>query len=283
MGWISENIMNFFADLGKSFVTVFGDQLNNVFFWIVEKAVNTAYIHNAERFVVTSALALVVLNVIRVVASGYLLETDYDPDADPFNLIVKIAEAVAVIVNAGWLFDWMLETARMYGTDFLGGTSAPGFGEHTNMLLDPVTVTNTGLAYALGLIALIVAFLIFTIVAGLRGAELIAMKLFMPYFALDLLSTSRERWNNFFMAYIIAFFSYAFQILFFMVAMQSYLSLSTDFKSDSYIQTCIWIIMAIRAPRFLEKFIYKSGVSNAASGGIRMVVQTAVMRGTMRI
>ncbi len=279
MSWITENITAFMTDLVGGTIDMFGELLNNIFFWIVETAVQNVYIMNAEKFIVLTALALIGVAVIKIVTSGYLLETDYDSEADPFNLIVKIAETVAVIMNAGWLFNWMLDTAKMFTSDLLGNADASGFCGKTQSLLDINSLSSslTSCSFVVMICCMLVAFLIFTVVAGLRGAELVAMKLFMPYFALDLLTNSRERWNNFFTAYVIAFFTYAFQILFFIVALKCYESVAPE-RPQYSIATLIWIITAIRAPKFLEKFLYRSGVSSAASSGLRMMAQTVVMR-----
>lgn len=283
MSWITENITSFITDLIGGTIDFFGEILNNVFFWIIEKALENTYIVNAENFIILTAIALIGLVVGQIVTSGYLLETDYDAEADPFNLIVKIAEVVAIILNSGWLFNWMLETSKEYATDLLGNVNTSGFCDQTNSLLE-VNGYDIGRMYVVYIMMLgimLIAFIIFSAVAGLRGAELVAMKLFLPYFALDLLTNSRERWKNFFTAYVIAFFSYAFQILFFIVALKCYASVSLE-NPQYYIATLIWMIMAIRAPKFLEKFIYRSGVSNAASSGVRMMAQTLVMRGAFK-
>lgn len=283
MSWITENIIAFITDLVGGTIDFFGDALNNIFFWIVDMALQNEYVVNAEKFIIVTAIGLISLMVIKVVTSGYLLETDYDSDADPFNLIVKIAETVAIIMNSGWLFNWMLETAKTYTQDLLGGASASGFCDRTNSLLE-MNVDNSlriFATYHISLIFVLVAFIIFTVVAGLRGAELVAMKLFLPYFTLDLLTNSRERWKNFFTAYVIAFFSYAIQILFFVIALKCYASFSVA-TPQYYIGTVVFILMAIRAPKFLEKYIYVSGVSNAASSGIRMIAQTMVMKGAYK-
>lgn len=279
MNWITENITAFVSDVIGGTVDMFGNIINNIFFWIVEVAVQNVYMINAERFVVASAIALIGVVVVKIVLSGYMLETDYDSDEDPFNLLVRIAETVAFMSNGNWLFNYMLSLAKKYTSDLAGGTSVAGYSETTESLLNvaPGFVGNRSVAYIMMLLAILIAVIIFTVVAGLRGAELVAMMLFYPYFCLDKLTNSRERWNNFFMAYMSAFFTYAFQILFFMIAMKCYATAISGFPLYS-IATLVFIILAIKAPKFLEKFLYRSGVSNAASSGIRMVLQTAMLR-----
>ena len=123
---------------------------------------------------------------------------------------------------------------------------------------------------------------IFSVVAGMRGAELVALMLFFPFFCLDMLTNSRERWNNFKMAYMFATITYSFQILFFTIAMKSYATAATGSSGETslyWIGTIVFLIMAIRGPKTIEKYLYTSGVSNAAHSGIRMLVQTAAMKG----
>lgn len=279
MSWITENFTTSITDLISSALDYFGMFLNNIYVWIVELALMNEYVVNAEKFIVATALSLIVLVVIKIVISGYLMETDYDPDADPFNLLIKIAQTVALIMNSNWIFNWLFNAGKDFTSDLIGTASVDGYSDKTRGLLSVNEgVMNGFQCHVLMMGVILISVIIFTIVAGLRAGELIAMKLLFPYFALDLLTNSRERWNNFFTAYLIAFFSYALQMLFYMIAMKSYMEVSAGNALYS-ITTIVFMILAIRAPKFLEKFIYRSGFSNAASSGLRMVAQTAVMRG----
>ena len=101
--------------------------------------------------------------------------------------------------------------------------------------------------------------------------------LFAVIFALDLIHANRERWNNFFMAFLLAMFSYGFQTLFYILSLKSYASASIN--DMGYCLSAIgWLIMAIIGPHFLEKYLYKSGVSKAAGSGLRMLAQTAMIK-----
>lgn len=279
MSWITDNICKFITDFIGSTIDLFGETINNIFFLMVKFNEDNEYVKQASSFMVVLALALVSALVIKQVISGYLLETDYDSDADPFDLIVRIVQTVAVICCSSWLFDYLLSLSRKFASDLIKSTSV-GVGSEMNRLLqiDPEMVPGVLLAYILMLVIMLVLAIVFTVVSGLRGCELIAMKVFMPLFALDLLTTNRERWNNFFTGYLIAFFSYAVQILFFNIALKCMMS-SSYTKPQYMLGTMAWFYLAIKAPKFMEKYLYKSGVSKAASGGVRMVVQTAIMKG----
>lgn len=282
MSWITENITNFIADLVGGVIEFLGDIINNIFFTIVQYAVTSPYGINAQKVMVSMGFALLALNVVKIVTSGYLLETDYDSDAEPFDLVVRIAETTAVISCSGWIFDYVLQLSKDFASDLIDSTGVTGYSQQTKALLDPSIVYSgvmslTVSTYVIFICLILIAVIVFTIVSGLRGGELIAMKLFLPIFAIDLLSTSRERWNNFFMGYMLAFFTYEIQILFYTIALKNYMTASLT-SPVYFIATAVWMILAIRAPRFLEKYLYKSGVSTAASSGLRMMLQTAALK-----
>ena len=285
MSWLYENFITWMVEFINGGISFFGELLNNTYVWMVETALVNEYVISAERFIIVTALMLTALMVIKIVIEGYMLETDYDSEADPFNLLIKVAQAVAVIMNANWLFEWLFRVGKDFTSDLLGSTDASGFSGITQNLLNNTTATpNLTSAAAWGIIMIAVVFvsmLVFVVISGLRAGELIAMKLLFPFFAIDLLSNSREIWGNFIRSYFIAFFSYALQLLFYIIALKSYATASLG-DVRYYISTIVWMIVAIRSPGFLEKFIYKSGFSNAASGGMRMVVQSAIMRGAFR-
>lgn len=283
MSWIALNLSEYLSEMIGGFIDMLGDFLNNIFYSIVELATTNVYIINGQKFIVGTALSLITLMVIKIVISGYLLETDYDSEEDPFNLLVKIVETTAVITNAGWVFEFLLIAAKDFSADLSGIVDTGGYCGKTKSLLrvDLISMGGKSCAWVLILVIILIVMIIFTVVAGLRGAELVAMNLFMPFFALDLMTNTRERWNNFFSAYVLAFFTYAFQILFFMVALKCYMTVSIT-ETGYFIPTLIWMIMAVKTPNFLEKYLYKSGISNASSGGLRMVAQNAAMRGMMK-
>lgn len=279
MNWITENVAEFFRDWIGATISAYGDLLNNIFYSVVDLANENAYVIGAKKMLILVSLSLISLIVIKIVTSGYLLETDYDSEADPFNLIVKISEVTAIICNSGWIFNYALQLSKDFVNDIIGSTDLGGYKHQTQALLDidPSTVNASIITYIGMLFVIQISFIVFTVISGLRGGELIVMNIFFPVFALDLLTNNHERWDNFVMGYFLAFFTYGIQILFFIIALKSYSSTSFD-KPEYFLNTLIWMIVAIRAPKFLEKYMYKSGIGNAASSGIRMVVQTAAIK-----
>lgn len=283
MSWISENICALLTDLLSAVIDSYGTFISNIFFSFVKVASENTYYKNGQMLFVLLGFSLIGLMTAKIVSSGYMLETAYDSEEDPFNLLIRIAQATAIISSAGWMFSFGLQMSKDLCTDLIGSTAVTGFDGQTRALLD-VIKTNSGpqpnLAFIGMILIILISFIIFTIMSGLRAGELLVMNLCLPIFAVDLLTNSREIWNNYFMGYIFAFFSYAIQSLFFMISMKNYLS-ATYTDQKYMLSALIWIIVAIKAPQFIEKFLYKTGVSNAASSGLRIVTQSLIMRSAM--
>lgn len=283
MNWITENLCSMLRDMTIGIIDFFGEMVNNIFYSIVELNNENAYVINANKFFISLSLSLAALLVVKQVLSGYVLETDHDPEADPFNLLVRVAESIAVICSSSWIFNTVMNLMKKFSKDLIGSTTGTGVQGQTIKLLETdETMLPTALpAGRLMLLIMVVAFALFTVVAGLRGCEVIAMKLFLPIFALDLIGTRRERWNNFFTGYMIAVFSYSIQILFYTIAIKSFV-IATWSKPWYAIASICWLVLAMRAPKFLEKYMYVSGISSAASGGLRLVAQSVVIRSAMK-
>lgn len=280
MSWITTGLCEFFSDMIGSAIEYFGEFINNIFYSVVDLNNENVYVNGAFKFMIAAALALIVLLSIKQVFSTYVMETDNDSDADPFELVVRIAQTVAVITCSGEIFNITLKISKEFASDLIGSTSdSVSLVRKTQELLSipPGEMGGRLFAFILVLLITVGTFLVFTFISVMRGAEIIAMKIMLPVFALDLLGTRRERWNNFFTGYMIAFFSYGIQILFYTIAMKSFVSSNWN-KPEYMLGTIGFLILAIKSPKFLEKFLYVSGVSQAASGGIRMLLQGIVFR-----
>lgn len=283
MNWITENLCSALSDLITGIINFFGEIVNNIFYTIVNLSNENVYVIGANKFFIALALSLAALLVIKQVLCGYILETDHDPEADPFNLIVRTAESIAVICSSSWIFNTVMSLMKKFTRDLIGSTTKVGVKGKTLELLkiDAKEMPSVFPACILMLLIMVTAFMVFTVVAGLRGCEVIAMKLFLPLFALDMIGTRRERWNNFFTGFMIADFSFGIMILFYTIAMKSFMS-TTWLKPQYGIAAICWLILAIKAPKFLEKYAYASGVSSIASGGLRLVAQSVVIKAAVK-
>lgn len=176
MSWLLENVCDFISSAIGGTVDFFGELVNNIFYFIIDYGVNNAYVIGAQKLFITIALALIALVVLKIVTAGYLLETDYDSDADPFNLLVRITETVAIITNSGWLFNFLLNASKDFTTDIIGSVAETGYADQTRSLVsvDLSGMANMLLPYLAMIALMLVAIIIFTVVAGLMGGELIS-------------------------------------------------------------------------------------------------------------
>lgn len=276
--WITENIQAYMIDCINSIIAFMGSTLNNIFYDVIDHLNNSGAVQSAEKYIVAFSLALVPLAIGKIVLSSYVLDTGGDSDADPFDLVVRLCETVAAITSEVWVFDFLLQMSKDFANDLSGSTQLSGVSDTSTSLINNVVGAGqiaSSLTLMIGII--IIAFIVFSIVAGVRGGEIIALKLAFPFFALDLLTSSHERWNNFIMAYVIAFFTYAFQIMFFLLAVATYASASVG-NSQNFIYTLVFLYLAMFGPKSIEKYLYKSGVTQSVGGGVRMLVSTVALK-----
>ena len=120
--------------------------------------------------------------------------------------------------------------------------------------------------------------ILFFVSAVLRGAEVTLNKVLLPIFAVDMLKANPERWNMFIFQYFISFISYLVQMFCFQMYAILYAHLDfTDFRQ--YLVMVAWLILCIKAPKTLEKYIYATGTGRAVSQGASRLGQVVMYAG----
>ena len=88
----------------------------------------------------------------------------------------------------------------------------------------------------------------------------------------------RSRWNMFIFQYFISFISYLVQMFCFQMYAILYAHLDfTDFRQ--YLVMVAWLILCIKAPKTLEKYIYATGTGRAVSQGASRLGQVVMYAG----
>lgn len=98
------------------------------------------------------------------------------------------------------------------------------------------------------------------------------MKILFPFMAVDLISQNRERWNAFLTSFMVTIFGYIPQLICFRV---SCAQMMAPQKIQDIMIGFTMIILAIKTPKWLEKFCYKSGITQTASSGLRTMAFVA--------
>lgn len=277
MGWLTKFLLGLFEDVIQGIVDFLGEIVNGIFDMIVD-ANNAVDTSGVTKYTAALAIALLGIYFVKKMIDVYGLQTDGDPDSDPILYVEKCVFIVAIISCNNWIFKQLLRMSKLVTSDISSSVGKSSISKHTTALVDDVMVladvSGTGyvLVFLLVILITMIAVIIFTVVASIRGAELILMKCLIPLFALDMLTTNRERWNKFFTAYMVTFFGYAIQVFAYRMFCQQYLVMTVDASSIQAYVVFGWAILMIRSPKWLTDFVYTSGVGSAIGRG----AQTAV-------
>lgn len=267
--WALNSFLSSTSEALSQFINYFGGILNNLFVIIAD--INNEWAGDIAKYTTALACLFIILLAVKQYFTVYVLETEGDPDSDPMDILLRASEAMAFACSGTAIFDVMMDFSKALVSEFLF-SSAPENADLVNILvgLHKSVTTAPGL---LVLVIIVIGLILFSISAGIRGAELILMKALFPIFACDKITTNRERWNSFFTTYIITWVSYGLQLFSFKMFLYGVASMAADngisnFTNMTWI--CIgWMVLMIRAPKWLQQFCYSSGVANGATGTTR--------------
>lgn len=269
MNFITKNLVNFALDTINGVLDFFGSIINTIFYEIVNLN-NNGIANSATVYTTALGVALVIFMGIKQYFDVYVMQTDGDPDEDPIEMIYRTTQSIAMIACNGWIFYELLSLSMNFADDLAGSVGSIDFTGKTRELVNVVVSSMTvgSSIFAWILLLMVIAVIVFLVVASIRGAELILMKILFPVFAVDLLTTNRERWNTFLTSYLITFFSYGIQLFCFKMFQAQFINVTIDGPMNLLV-TIGWLYLMIRSPKWLEKFCYHTGLSKATGSGVR--------------
>lgn len=276
--WILKNILQGVIEFFNGVIELVGGTIGNIYNLMLDLNNNTSLISGAVTFTTAFAIALVSFIAIVKYLDSYVFEVSDDVDEDPFNYMLKIAESTAFISCNGWIFNTLYKLSNNFYNDLLGSSGSVELPSTFIGLLTSALSNPTGklAAFAFMLCVVIIAFIINAVIAAKRAGEIILMKIFAPIFYVDLINTNRERFKNFFTGYVFTFVSYSIQMFCFIMALKSSVGIAISNMSYMWV-TITWLTLTASAPKFLEKYIYNSGVGGAIKSGTRAAAQTVIM------
>lgn len=276
MNWVTKNIFGFIADMMESVLNFYGSIIGNIFEVVADQNLNSSLTENASKFVTLFALAFLALAAGKQILSVYVFGTAGDADEEPLQLVVRVAQAVAVIGSSSWIFNELLKFSKLFTNDLLSSATEDDVSIHLLSLLDQAveTFSMQAIGFIFTLLLILIGLIIFSVVAGIRGAELTLMKILLPIFAVDLITTNRERWNNFITACVVTIMGYSLQLLLFKLCCMVFFTVEyggTGATSRVKLITVLGLLVfMIRTPKWLEKFIYSSGIGSATTSTLRL-------------
>lgn len=279
INWLYQNAIELAGNFMIGLTNLVGTSINNIFFDIVELNNESPYVSNAMTFTMLFSTTLLGFMAAKQVLDVYILEVNGDSDESPLNLLVRVSQALAVAMSSSWIFDTLLSFCKKFSKDLITSSETVDVSVSLNTSIvnasSDITLASGGIIVFMAL--LFVGYIVFTLVAAIRGGEVILMKILCPIFAVDLVTTSREKWNAFFSGYLSAFLFYSVQVFCFTMSLK-YISFTTSGNIDNIVRCGAWLILAIKSPKILEKYAHTSGVSRAASSGMRLAAQMLIMR-----
>lgn len=278
MNWFIKLIFVAISEVLIAGVDYLADIINDIFNFMYELNVSLNF-ETISNYTVMMAITLTSLYAIKQGIDVYVLHVDGDPDADSLELLTRVSITVATIMCGQWFITYLIGLASTLSTEVVATVVYPErtIGEIFVDVITKIMSMGTMLAF-IQLIFIgvtLVAFIIFITKAAKRGAELILFQVMLPLLALDLLTTNKERWNAFKTELMICIFGYIIQLFcfnVFMILFAQVMSVSGMLDPKIMFGALAWLMIVLSAPKWIQKFIYSSGVGQATKGGARSVM-----------
>lgn len=278
MNWLLKIIQDALLNLVESFINFILKDVQNIFnsMYELNRVIDFS---GVTRYIRAVAAALLVCLAVKQAISIYALEDTGDSDADPIELLKRLAEGLAAIFGGAWLIEKLIAAAGNAEMELLGKLSNYQEEPFTDTLVGMMNLVGSidgkkGFWLVIMLVVILVGYVILLFKAAKRGAELILSELALPIFACDLITTNRERWKNFFMELCVLVFGYIVQLLCFKIFLylfgRSLVELS-GLNMNYFFGTFAWMLLTLNAPKWIKNFTYSSGAGEAVKGGARSV------------
>lgn len=271
MNWLLKLLFAVMGELMSAVIKLLADFINNIFSFMYEIN-NSIGISELEAWSRNIGIALVTTIAMKKIFTIYILQTDGDPDQDPFEMIARLATALAVIICGNELMQYGIKMAGVMADEAISkiSTEKEVASMIANMLVTVFATTSIEMfIYMVFLVITIISLIIFCLKAGRRGAELILFSIMLPLVACDLVTTQRERWNAFFTELMLCIFGYVLQLISFAIFAVLFSKIGSALNIKYMIAALAWLSLVISAPKWTEKFVHNSGVGNTTKGAMR--------------
>lgn len=280
ISWVTKNNNSFMLDGLNAFFDFISSSLVKMFDFGTSIC-QTRSVLNATQVSTTIATSLVIVFLLKEILNTYILETDGDADSDPMQVLVRGSITIAAICCQSWVFSFLTKASAAFTEDIAGAIDISAFTREFSSALTLIgTLAINPMIMIMFFIISLLIIIMLCFKAVLRGAELSLCRILFPLFAVDLLTTSKERFNSFFTTYMVNFFGYSLQIFCFQMGLSGFIDaiageLSTVF--ENYAIAIAWMWFATKTPKWLEKFAYTTGLKNTVSGAGRGLMSAGMM------
>lgn len=271
---VSKAIGNFFGSFFDNLIKFFSNVLKDIMS-TSQNVLDMPLVQNGVKYAQALALTLLVLKVMNEAYQTYILRQNGDPDADPAGLLVRTAQAVAVIVALPWIVLQIFTFGTKVSTD-IANLSSGQAGIADWAAITTMVMASEGSVIGILCIILVVLMLIIAIQATIRGAELALLVVIGPILALNLTANNRSIWSSWFRQVIVVCISQAIQI--FMLSGSLSLLSSRLVSGGGILLIFGWLWVTIKSPKFIQQFLHSTGFTGAVGGTAKQVGTMTIMR-----
>jgi hypothetical protein len=240
---------------------IFG--LVNTLYGKVYTVINLSEVNKALMAVNVLATSFIVVMMMKQILTIHILEIDGDADQDPIHIVEKGCIALAILQMQNYLLVQLLAFADAISEYIMSKANVEftnivdvGYISDQALTLDPIIMIIILIAYIIG-------FGMFLWKSIKRSAEIALMKIVFPIFVCDMVTVSMERFRAFFNAYIVLIFGYIVQMLLFKM------SILMIVRVNDLWMALAFIMLAAKAPQWLEKYTYSSGAARSSANAAR--------------
>lgn len=274
---IKDGTFSFFANFFELLISFFGSNLSD----LMSTAINVLdmpLVVNVVKYAQILAIALLVVKAGSEIFTTYILYENGDPDADPAGVLVRTAQAAAIIFFMPWLireiFTFGTKVAKDVAMLRTGSSSVSDWSYITG-----ISVASQGSVFIIFMIIILVMLLIISIQAAIRGAELALMSVLGSIMALNLTANNRSIWSAWLRQVIIICVSQALQI--FMISGALSLMINRSLSSNGMFIVFGWLWVTIKTPNYVKQFAYSTGLTSSIGGAAKQAGSMVLMRKIM--
>ena len=270
LGFVGDTITDLYSNVGLL--------ITDIYAYTVE--VNQVSEVNAVcTFSMLLGAALCGMAVVKQIIGTYGTGTEGDPDQDPVEIIFRLCKALGIMGMNSWLFTEFLKFSTALGKDVtrvMAGVS--GGNVLYDKMLDNINNSSGSPTWLFCNGAIVIAVLLFALSACQRGAELTLNKILLPIFCLDIINPNPEKWKMFIFQYGTGFVSYILQMFCFNMFVILFLHMGSMGMKE-FIVLLGWLVLSIKTPSWLEKYIYATGTGRAIGQGASRLGQVIMYMG----
>ncbi|MGE4282319.1 MAG: conjugal transfer protein TrbL family protein [Clostridia bacterium] len=271
---VSNSIKDFFANIIEDIISFFATELANLMSTSID-VLQLPLVQNGIQYSQALAFTILILKTMNEAFQTYIIYQNGDPDSDPSGLLIRTAQAVAVIATLPWIVTQIFTFGSKLALDVAGlSTGQTGIADWKFMI--DMIILSKGTVVILMCIVIIIMFLIVGIQATIRGAELALTAVLGPIMALNITANNRSVWSAWFRQVVIVCCTQAIQI--FLLQGAFALLTSQSITSGGLIKVFGWLWITIKSPKFIQQFFHSTGFSGAVGGTAKQTGSMYLMR-----